>query len=53
MSLLAETQNPAELGDRLRDAHAVTAELMADVIGETYGAIRPTDKAEKPLGSSD
>jgi hypothetical protein len=33
MSLLLEHQNPAALGDRLRDAHAVTEELMSDVIG--------------------
>ena len=34
MSLLPE--NPSsELGDRLRDAHAVTAELMADIVSQT------------------
>ena len=32
MSLLAETQNPAELGDRLRDAYVVTAEFLSDII---------------------
>src|SRR6266850_2326256 len=35
MSLLAETQNPAELGDRLRDAYVVTAEFLSDIISQT------------------
>lgn len=35
MSLLAETQNPAELGDRLRDANVVTAEFLSDIISQT------------------
>ena len=35
MSLLSEHQNPAELGDRLRDADAVTAEFMSDIISQT------------------
>ena len=35
MSLLAETQNPAELGDRLRDAYVVTAEFLSDLISQT------------------
>jgi hypothetical protein len=34
MSLLSETPS-AELGDRLRDARAVSAEFMADIVGET------------------
>jgi len=34
MSLLSETTS-AELGDRLRDAYAVTAEFMADIISQT------------------
>src|ERR1700712_4008953 len=34
MSLLAETQNPAELGERLRNADTVTADIMSDVIGQ-------------------
>ena len=33
MSLLSE--NPSELGDRLRDADAVTAEVMADIVSQT------------------
>jgi hypothetical protein len=35
MSLLAETQNPVELGDRLRDAYVVTAEFLSDIIRQT------------------
>jgi len=34
MPLLREHHGPAELGDRLRATHAVTAELMSEVIGE-------------------
>ncbi|KJC60981.1 hypothetical protein UP10_08650 [Bradyrhizobium sp. LTSPM299] len=33
MSLLSE--NPSELGDRLRDAYAVTGELMTDIVSRT------------------
>src|SRR6195952_1558980 len=35
MSILVEAQNPAELGDRLRNAYAVTAEFMSDIIAQT------------------
>ena len=35
MSLLAESQPPAELGDRLRDTYAVTAEFLFDIIHQT------------------
>ena len=35
MSLLAHTQNPAELGDRLQNAYAVTAEFLSDIIDQT------------------
>ncbi|MGH6714233.1 MAG: hypothetical protein ACREEK_35415 [Bradyrhizobium sp.] len=35
MYLLAESQNPAELGDRLRNAYAVTAEFLSDIIHQT------------------
>ena len=35
MSLLAETQNPSEPGDRLRDAYTVTAEFLSDIIRQT------------------
>ena len=34
MPLLSEHQNPRELTDRLRDAHAVTGNLMSQIIGE-------------------
>jgi hypothetical protein len=32
MTLLSEHHDPSQLGDRLRAAHAVTADLMSDVI---------------------
>jgi hypothetical protein len=35
MSLLSEQSYPAELGDRLRDASAVTPEFMAEIISQT------------------
>jgi len=35
MPLLSERPDPSELGDRLRDAHSVTAELMSAIIGQT------------------
>ena len=35
MPLLSETHDSRELDDRLRDAHAVTAELISEVIGES------------------
>src|SRR6476620_8627226 len=35
MSLLAETQNSADLGDRLHDTYNVTAELLSDIISQT------------------
>jgi len=35
MSLLAETQYPADLGDRLHNAYAVTAEFLSDIIDQT------------------
>jgi hypothetical protein len=33
MTLLSQHHDPGELGDRLREAHAVTAELMSQIIG--------------------
>jgi hypothetical protein len=47
MSLLAEIQNPAELGDRLRSADAVTAEIMSDVIGQTCRRFPSFEQNEK------
>jgi hypothetical protein len=35
MSLLVETKNPAELGDRLHNAYAITAEFLSDIISQT------------------
>ena len=35
MTMLSESQTPAELGERIRDACAVTAEFLADIIGVT------------------
>ena len=35
MSLLAESKNPAELGDQLHNAYAVTAEFLSDIISQT------------------
>jgi hypothetical protein len=32
MSLLSDPENPAELGDRLRNTYAVTAEFLSDLI---------------------
>jgi len=35
MSILAQSQNPADLGDRLHNAYAVTAEFLSDIISLT------------------
>jgi hypothetical protein len=35
MSLLSEPQTPVELGDRPRNAYAVTAEFLADLMSQT------------------
>lgn len=50
MLLLSEYRDPLELGDLLHDAHAVTAELVADVIGETcrrFPSVGQTEKTAK------
>ena len=50
MSLLAETQNPAELGDRLRNAYAVTAEFLSDIISQTcrrFPSVSPSGKTAR------
>jgi hypothetical protein len=47
MSLLAETQNPAELGERLRSADAVTADIMSDVIGQACRRFPSLGQSEK------
>lgn len=57
MTLLSERREIGELSDRLRDAHAVTADLVAEVIGKTcrrLPPIRPTEKTariERLIGS--
>jgi len=47
MSLLAETQNLAELGDRLRNAYAVTAEFLSDIIRQTCRRFPSTGQSSK------
>jgi hypothetical protein len=57
MPLLSEHRDPAELDDRLRDAHAVTSELIAEVIAETcrrfpsVGQTEKTARIEQLIGS--
>src|SRR5260370_14395700 len=57
MPLVSEHRDPGELDHRLRDAHAVTSELMAEVIGETCrrfpsaGQTEKTAKIERLIGS--
>ncbi len=46
MSDLSEHHDPVELNERLRDANAVTAELMLEVIGQA-GRRFPTGKAAR------
>jgi hypothetical protein len=47
MSLLGEPQNPAELVNRLRNAYAVTAEFLSDVISETCRRFPSTGQSGK------
>src|ERR1700686_5010957 len=57
MPLLSKHRDPAELDDRLRDAHAVTSELIAEVIGEasrrfpSVGQTGKTARIEQLIGS--
>jgi hypothetical protein len=57
MPLLREHREPVELGDRLRDAHAVTAGLMSDIVGAacrrfpSVGQIEKTARIERLIGS--
>jgi hypothetical protein len=57
MPLLSGHRHPAELGDRLRDAHAVTADLMSQVVGEacrrfpSMGQTGKTARVERLIGS--
>ena len=45
MSLLSEPQNPTELGDRLRNAHGVTAEFLSEIIRQTCRRFPPTGQS--------
>src|SRR6267154_6892795 len=47
MSLLVQPQNPAELGDRLRDAYVVTAEFLSDIISQTCRRFPSTGQSSK------
>jgi hypothetical protein len=47
MSLLSEHQSPAELSDRLRDADAVTAEFISDIISKTCRRSPSVGQTEK------
>jgi hypothetical protein len=57
MLRLSEIRDPVELSDRLRDAHAATAELMSDVITEacrrfpSVGQAAKTARIEQLIGS--
>ena len=57
MPFLSEHQNFGELNDRIRDAHAVTAELIAEIISETcrrfpsVGQTEKTARIERLIGS--
>ncbi len=48
--LLSANRDPGEIDDRLRDAHAMTAELMSDIVAETcrrYPPIMRTTKSQR------
>jgi hypothetical protein len=47
MRLLTAYRDRRGLGDRLRDAHAITAELMSDVISEACWHFPPVRRTEK------
>jgi hypothetical protein len=47
MPLLSEHHDSPELGDRLRDAHAVTGNLMSQVIGEACRRLPSIGQTEK------
>src|ERR1700684_1917222 len=47
MPFLSEHRNPGELNDRLRDAHAVTAELMSEIVGESCRRFPSMGQTEK------
>jgi hypothetical protein len=47
MPLLSEHHHSGELSDRLRDVHAVTGELIAEVVDETCRRFPPSRRTEK------
>ena len=47
MFILAHTQNPAELSDRLHNAYAVTAEFLSDIISQTCRRFPSTGQSAK------
>jgi hypothetical protein len=47
MPLLSEHRDPGALENRLRDAHAVNAEIMSEVIGETCRRFPSMGQTEK------
>jgi hypothetical protein len=50
MTLLSKHRDPAELDDRLRDAHAATCELMSEIIGEAcrrFPSVGQSKKSER------
>jgi hypothetical protein len=47
MPLLSELHDPGELSDRLREAHAVTGELLSDVIACSCRRFPSAGQAEK------
>ena len=57
MPLLREHREPVDLGDRLRDAHAVTAGLMSDIVSAkcrrfpSVGQTEKTARIERLIGS--
>jgi len=57
MLAVSEHHEPAELRDRLRNAHAVTAELLSDIIAEScrrfpsVGQTEKTARIERLIGS--
>src|ERR1700736_2212594 len=57
MPLLSEHHDSGELSDRLRDAHAVTTDLISEIVGETcrrfpsVGQTEKTARIERLIGS--
>ena len=49
MSVLSGIRDPRDLSERLRDADAVTAELLSDIIREACWRYPPVHRTEKTL----